>query len=258
MVEIPNKSKSIVELLAMPKQGASQGTSAAVRSNQQGLHKGLARAVRRHGASVWRKPARPADEAALARLDQALAGHRGPLILDSFCGTGMSCAILARRHPHALVVGVDRSAHRLARSGPLPDNCLLLRAHCETLWRHLAARSRRVQAHYLLYPNPWPKAAQLSRRIHGHAAFPLLLELGGRLELRSNWPIYVEEFGVALHLLGQAACIAKIADGEAALTRFEAKYRASGHELGRLTATLGARAGARPVAGGGAAINRNG
>lgn len=239
MVEIPNKSKSIVELLAMPKQGASQGTSAAVRSNQQGLHKGLARAVRRHGASVWRKPARPADEAALARLDQALAGHRGQLILDSFCGTGMSCAILARRHPHALVVGVDRSAHRLARSGPLPDNCLLLRAHCETLWRHLAARSRRVQAHYLLYPNPWPKAAQLSRRIHGHAAFPLLLALGGRLELRSNWPIYVEEFGVALHLLGQAACIAKIADDEAALTRFEAKYRASGHELWRLTATLG-------------------
>ena len=223
MVEIPNKGKSIVELLAMPKEGASQGTSAAVRSNQQGLHAGLARAVRRHGASVWRKPARPADEAALARLDQALAGHRGQLILDSFCGTGMSCAILARRHPDALIVGVDRSAHRLARSGPLPDNCLLLRAHCETLWRHLVARSRRV---------------------HGHAAFPLLLELGGRLELRSNWPIYVEEFGVALHLLGQAACIAKIADDEAALTRFEAKYRASGHELWRLTATLG-RAPAR-------------
>ena len=218
----------------------------------------LARAVRRHGASVWRKPARPADEAALARLDQALAGHRGQLILDSFCGTGMSCAILARRHPDALIVGVDQSAHRLARSGPLPDNCLLLRAHCETLWRHLVARSRRVQAHYLLYPNPWPKAAQLSRRIHGHAAFPLLLELGGRLELRSNWPIYVEEFGVALHLLGQAACIAKIADDEAALTRFEAKYRASGHELWRLTATLAGAPAPRPVAGGAAAINRHG
>ena len=74
MVEVPNKGKSIVELLAMPKEGASQGTSAAVRSNQQGLHGGLARAVRRHGASVWRKPARPADEAALARLDQAMGG----------------------------------------------------------------------------------------------------------------------------------------------------------------------------------------
>ena len=73
-----------------------QGTSAAVRSNQQGLHGGLARAVRRHGASVWRKPARPADAAALARLDQALAAHRGQLILDSFCGTGMSGAIAAR------------------------------------------------------------------------------------------------------------------------------------------------------------------
>ena len=216
---------------------SAQQPSRPVHSNQRTLHPRLAKHVHRHLHSRWRKPPRPADADALAQLDEALATHRGPLVLDSFCGTGHSTAELARRHPGALVIGVDKSAHRLRRHRGSGDY-LLLHAHCESVWQHLAAAGARLAAHYILYPNPWPKAEQLARRVHGHPAFPLLLALGGTLELRSNWQVYVEEFGVALHLAGDRARIAVLTGAAEPLTLFERKYRDSGHTLWQLHAAL--------------------
>jgi tRNA G46 methylase TrmB len=217
-----------------------QQSSRPVTSGQRSVHPGLPQLLRRHRDSTWRKPPQAVDQPALERLATQLASDDRPLILDSFCGTGHSSAALAARHGEALVIGVDKSADRLRRSPPLPANCLLLQAHCEAVWRFLAERGARLQAHYLLYPNPWPKSAHLARRVHGHPAFPLLVHLGGIIELRSNWRVYVEEFGVALHLLGITSRIAVLGTDEAPLTRFEAKYRDSGHELwvlrGRLRA----------------------
>jgi tRNA G46 methylase TrmB len=215
-----------------------QGASKQVSSSQTGVHPRLPALLARHRRSAWRKPPQAVDGPALARLDAALADSQRPLILDSFCGTGMSSAILAQRYPQALVVGVDQSAHRLRRAPPQPRNCLLLQAHCEAVWRHLAERGISLHSHYLLYPNPWPKAAQLGRRVHGHPAFPLLLKLGGRLELRSNWQVYPEEFGLALHLLGVSSLIATLPAQNEPLTLFERKYRDSGHDLWVLKARL--------------------
>lgn len=212
--------------------------SSPVRSNQRGVHPGLPALLRRHLSSTWQKPAQTVDAPALDRLKAELSRHTGPLVLDSFCGTGRSTALLAERYPDALVVGVDKSAHRLAKHGSL-GNYLLLQAHCEAVWDYLAQERRALSAHYILYPNPWPKAAHLSRRVHGHPAFPLLLTLGGALELRSNWQTYVEEFGTALHLAGHAARIVTVQNESDALTQFEQKYRDSGHQLWRLTAQLG-------------------
>ena len=87
-----------------------------------------------------------------------------------------------------------------------------------------------MKAHFLLYPNPWPKPGHLRRRIHGHPAFPLLVALGGRIELRSNWQLYVEEFGLAMSLSGRPGAICRI-DAVSPLTLFERKYRDSGHAL---------------------------
>jgi tRNA G46 methylase TrmB len=216
-----------------------QQMSRTVSSAQRGVHPRLASVVARHRDSVWRKPPQRVDLPALAALDQALEEHSGALILDSFCGTGQSSLTLAERHPDALVVGVDKSEHRLRRRPGRADNCLLLRAHCEAVWRHLAQRACRLRAHYLLYPNPWPKPGHLGRRVHGHPAFPLLTMLGGELELRSNWQVYVEEFGVALHLLGVPARIALVPHTAPSLTLFEHKYRESGQTLWRLHANLG-------------------
>jgi tRNA G46 methylase TrmB len=145
----------------------------------------------------------------------------------------MSTALLAQRHPRHLVIGIDRSAQRLQRhAAGSADNYLLLQAECEPLWQQLAAGNWRVDYHYLLYPNPWPKSRHLQRRIHGHPGFRDLLALGGRVELRSNWQLYVEEFGVAMHLAGVRGLVRQLPEAPA-LTRFEDKYRRSGQALWR-------------------------
>lgn len=212
-----------------------QQLSRPVISNQPGLHPRLVERVRRHLCSPSRRPLPDFSRAAFAELARLQADDPRPLVLDSFCGTGMSTALLAQRHPRHRVVGIDRSANRLGRhsAADIPDGagCYhLLRADCEDIWQLIREAGWRVDYHYLLYPNPWPKAAHLQRRIHGHPGFSDLVALGGRIELRSNWQLYVEEFGVALLLAGVPGRVRQLPEGPA-LTRFEAKYRASGHAL---------------------------
>ncbi len=204
-------------------------------SNQSGLHPRLAATVRRHLESPSLRPVAAHSLKAFDAVAEALARTPRPLVLDSFCGTGMSTAQIAGMHPGHLVVGVDQSAHRLQRHVPQRGDYLLLRAQCEDIWQLLLQSGLRVDHHYLLYPNPWPKRKHLQRRIHGSASFAWLLELGGSVELRSNWRLYVEEFGVAMHLAGRRGAVARVG-GDPALTLFEEKYRRSGHALWRYSA----------------------
>ncbi len=209
-----------------------QANSSPVHSNQHHLHPNLARVVRRHLQAADRSSTAMHSREAFATLARELNRQPRPLVLDSFCGTAHSTVTLAQRHPHHLVVGIDKSENRLSKHpGGDNDNYLLLRAPCEDIWRLLVEAGLRLDYHYLLYPNPWPKAAHLKRRIHGHGSFPMLLELGGTLELRSNWQLYVEEFGSAMHIAGQAGCVATVQDDTPALSLFEKKYRDSGHTL---------------------------
>lgn len=209
-----------------------QANSRAVSSNQRFLHPRLAPVVRRHLRQPSRKPIARHNREAFAALEQRLADDPRPLVLDSFCGTGHSTAALAARHRRHLVVGIDKSAHRLQRHvGGEADNYLLLRAECEDIWQQVVQRGWVVDYHYILYPNPWPKAAHLQRRVHGHASFPLLLQLGGHIELRTNWQLYAEEFGVALSLAGRLGRIGRQPMEPTPLTLFERKYRSSGQTL---------------------------
>ncbi len=205
--------------------------SRTVLSNQSGPHPRLARTVSRHLHSEFKRPVATHSERAYAELAASLQRDPRPLILDSFCGTGQSTRMLAQQHPQALVAGIDQSAHRLSRHQADHDgNYLLLHASAEDIWQLLWRDGYRVQHHYLLYPNPWPKGKHLQRRVHGHASFALLLRLGGAVELRSNWQLYAEEFGVAMHLAGRRGYLTRIT-GEPPLTLFEEKYRRSGHQL---------------------------
>lgn len=205
--------------------------SRQVSSNQLHLHPRLTAVVHRHLATAYRKPVAAHNRAAFQPLAEQLATSPRPLVLDSFCGTAHSTATLAQRHPGHLVVGIDKSAQRIGRHQAIAaDNYLLLQADCEDIWQLLVQQGVKVDYHYLLYPNPWPKAKHLQRRIHGHGSFNWLVQLGGRLELRSNWQTYVEEFGLAMHLAGCRGRIARVAE-EPAMSLFEQKYRQSGHEL---------------------------
>lgn len=216
-----------------------QANSLPVSSNQHHLHPKLADVVRRHLQTTHRAEVAAHNILSFEVLASALSAKPRPLVLDSFCGTGHSTAALAARHPGHLVVGIDKSARRLAKhprgSG---DNYLLLQADCEDIWKLLTDAGLRTDYHYMLYPNPWPKAGHLQRRIHGHASFPLLLRLGGMLELRSNWQLYVEEFGCAMHLAGHRGHISMLDDGSADLSLFEQKYRRSGHDLWSYTVRI--------------------
>lgn len=212
--------------------------SRSVISNQRGPHQNLDKTVSRHRASVFSKPysqhSEQAFEAAQSWLKEQ--GQR-PLILDSCCGVGQSSRLIAAAHPECSVVAVDKSAHRLLRerSKP-PSNLLLLRADLNDFYRLADAANWQLFKHFILYPNPWPKSSHLGRRWHGAPVFPCLLALGGELELRSNWRLYLEEFRLAL-LHYQIKSDIKPLCIDTPLTPFEEKYHRSGQALWQLKAS---------------------
>ena len=222
-----------------------QANSRVPTSAQTGIHEQLANLLDRHRNAPFLKPYADYNRAALdASLErrQRIEPH-APLILDSCCGVGESSIALARAFPGHYVIGVDQSASRLARnigekSAGLPENLDLVRADLVDYWRLLGDAGVRLDRHYLLYPNPWPKIGHLSRRWHGHPVFTAMLELGGVLECRSNWQIYIEEFCFALTRLTGREDVCERYEPETTLTPFERKYLESGHALFRVIAAL--------------------
>jgi tRNA (guanine-N7-)-methyltransferase len=222
---------------------SGHGGSAMPVSSQTGPHPALARRLDRHMARPWQAPVAEHNHAAFARADQwrCQLGPQRALILDSGCGTGLSSVQLGEAHPEALILGLDQSEARLNRAPNrfrLPPNVLLLQADCGDFWRLARSRGWHLQRHYLLYPNPWPKPAHLGRRWHGHPVFPDLVALGGVLEVRSNWRLYLEEMALALSRAGRRSGEPEAFTTDAVQTDFEHKYYRSGHPLYRLCCDL--------------------
>lgn len=216
-----------------------EGNSSPIESRQRDAHPRLRSIVARHLTTPSRAPKPTHTRLAFESLEHALADHDRPRILDSGCGTAASTALLAGRFPGATVIGIDRSAPRLAtRIESWPDNALRVRADAAALWRLAADANWRLAAHYLLYPNPSPKPEQLKRRWHGHPAFADLLALGGALTLRTNWEIYAQEFAIALDVAGVAATVTTLDAAAPALSPFDLKYQRSGHPRFELRALL--------------------
>lgn len=213
----------------------AQTFSRQIVSNQAGPHDRLEETVRRHLIHMSQKPIADHTQAAFDTMLDWLNSFDAPLILDACCGVGDSSRHLAHAFPDHLVVGVDKSLKRLSteREGVLPDNLLLLRADLNDFYRLMANHNMPINRHYILYPNPWPKAAHLSRRWHGAPAFADIVRIPGRLELRSNWKLYLEEFQIALQLAGFDAAV-RAFKPEKCITPFEAKYHQSGQALWQL------------------------
>lgn len=211
-------------------------------SAQQSVHERLVDLVARHVNEPFRKPIndynRLAFEASLAGWDRT-----APLILDAGCGVGHSTIQLARAFPDHWVIGVDQSQDRLSRRKPypealLPTNMVFVRADLVDYWRLVGESGLHLARHYILYPNPWPKIGHLARRWHGHPVFPFIPKLGGVLECRSNWSVYIAEFAQALEqVLGREVSWGAF-EAPSPLTPFERKYRDSGQTLYRLIAEL--------------------
>jgi tRNA (guanine-N7-)-methyltransferase len=222
----------------------SYANSRIPQSAQQGVHEGLIERVRKHLAEPFLKPFAEYNRNA---LQAALAGWDGkaPLILDAGCGVGHSTIQIARQFPDHWVIGVDQSEDRLSRRKPypealLPKNMVFVRADLVDFWRLLDAAGLRLARHYVLYPNPWPKIGHVGRRWPAHPVFPWIPRLGGVLECRSNWRVYIEEFAVALEQVIGHRVVWEAFSAEVPLTPFERKYRDSGQTLYRLSVDLSA------------------
>ncbi len=228
----------------MSGEAAPLGNSRPVGGVQDEIHRDLALRLERHLRHPFRKPYAEYNRQAFARALAAWGGS-APLVLDAGCGVGWSTLALAEEFPDRFVLGVDQSLDRLERGKPrpCPANAAFVRADLVDFWRLLAAEGVVLDRHYLLYPNPWPKIGHLGRRWPGHPVFPSLLALGGVLECRSNWRIYVEEFAFAVHRLCGIAAPVEAWHPATPLTAFERKYFQSGHELWRWRADLSRRSG---------------
>ena len=219
--------------------------SRIVTTSQTAVHPRLGEFVARHLREPYRRRPSALGRDAFAGIVDRLVANPGFLV-DAGCGTGESAIELARRFPDRHVLGIDKSAVRLAtglhliEDGDAPGNVALL--HCELVdfWQLAATAGLFCGGQFLLYPNPWPKPEHVMRRWHAHPVLPALLALGGPIELRTNWRVYAEEFAQSLRQAGWKAELEPIATGDmaagASLTPFERKYAASRHALWRCLA----------------------
>lgn len=224
----------------------SLGDSKSIVSNQNGIHEKLDDVVQKHLTHPFQKPYQIHTEQAFKEIDDLVQrfltnNPEGEIFLDACCGVGQSTRLLAQQNPKVLVIGVDKSDHRLTRNVNIlneegsskakntePKNYHLVRADLNDFYRLVKNANWPVAKHFILYPNPWPKSKHLQRRWHGSAVFPQMVSIGKVLYLRSNWLLYLQEFQQAAQhvmLLGE---ITELPIEEQPLTPFEAKYQASG------------------------------
>ncbi|NMH60219.1 tRNA (guanine(46)-N(7))-methyltransferase TrmB [Alteromonas ponticola] len=212
------------------------GNSRAISTNQTGLHEKLDAIVKKYQHSVSQRPISEHTQSAFNQACEWLAGWQGPVILDSCCGVGESSANLAKRFPQHKIIGIDKSAaridkHHAYRKGE--DNYLLVRADVNDFWRLVRQSDWQISQHFLLYPNPYPKASQVQKRWHASAAMPDLMAITPNIQVRSNWVVYLMEFARAASHYGATSQLSSVAEGDA-FTPFERKYQQSGQTCWQL------------------------
>ncbi len=202
------------------------------------MNESLEKVVSKHLSTEFKKPYQQRTVDVFNTLAKQIENDPRPLIFDSCCGVGESSVKIGERHLDSLVIGLDKSVHRLSKTPlDLPDNVILLQVDLNDFWRLAVDAGWKLTHHYLLYPNPWPKSKHFQRRWHGSAVFPSILKLGGILELRSNWKTYVDEFAASLAVASIETDVEEYSSEES-ITPFERKYWASGQLSWRLTVQL--------------------
>ena len=212
-----------------------QANSKEIESSQDGIHPRLIEYVKKHLDSNYQKPIQKFSAPIFSEVIEIAEASGLPLILDSGCGVGESTINLAKLHPNSFIIGIDKSKARIEKQSSLRgENYLIVRADLIDFWRQAVAANWKLEKHYILYPNPWPKPEHLQRRWHAHPVFPSILELGGEIEVRSNWKIYIDEFAEALSLKSKQMKVEAFKPKDP-ITLFEKKYLESGHQLFRGT-----------------------
>ena len=200
----------------------------------------LERSLVKHLKGGYLRPLSKHSTDAFRRVHSFVARDRRPLILDSGCGVGESTRQIGALNRDALVIGIDKSEFRLSKAlrPTVEDNVIYVRANLIDFWRLAMQYRWSPRKHYLLYPNPWPKAKHLLRRWHAHPVFPFLLRLGGDIELRTNVKTYAQEFAFSLKASGVRCKGAVRFEALDPISPFERKYAARGNALYKVEAKL--------------------
>lgn len=215
---------------------STAGNSRTITTNQTGVHDKLDEIVKKYQSGASQRPISEHTQQAFEHACNWLRSWRGPVILDSCCGVGQSTVNLAHHYPDHKIIGVDKSAARIEKHhayGTEAGNYLLVRADVNDFWRLVRRSDWQVQKHYLLYPNPYPKASQVQKRWHASAAMPDLMAMTPNIQVRSNWVVYLMEFAQAAAHYGVSAELTSISEQQA-FTPFERKYQQSGQTCWQL------------------------
>lgn len=127
----------------------------------------------------------------------AIFGREAPLLIEIGFGGGHFLVDLAQKRPSANVLGVEISlpaldrTHRKIKTAAL-TNVRLLQSDARSLVQALCAPNSVAEA-YINFPDPWPKARQLHRRLINLDFLHLLatrLQPGGLLEIATDHADY--------------------------------------------------------------------
>lgn len=205
-------------------------------TNQTGPHVDLLKRVQRYD-QPYQRPISSQQRQLVDNLQKWVEGSGKPVIIDCGCGRGESTVNLAQQHPDHLVIGIDKSAHRLAAASLPGENYRFVRAELIDFLRLIKAANWPVVKQCYFYPNPWPKKNQLKRRWHGHPLAPTIFSLGKAIEVRSNWLIYIEEFLMVAASYGWQGELQTCFNNKP-VSAFERKYQQSGTLIFSLTIKL--------------------
>lgn len=230
-------------------------------TNQAGVHEDLVKVLAKHQSNDFQRPVAEHTIVAFEQMLEWLGGWHGDVIIDACCGVGESTLNIAQQYSTSRVIGVDKSVARLDKHKSyagkntsvkaialhsdnaieqkyvenVPQNYLLLQADLNDFWRLLhdyvsqQSPAWKIVKQFILYPNPYPKKAQLGKRWHAGALFPYIIKLCANIEVRSNWRIYIDEFLLAAEFYGLVGGIESVSedDIDKAYTPFERKYLAA-------------------------------
>jgi tRNA (guanine-N7-)-methyltransferase len=191
---------------------------------------GQADALRRLLPAYGLDPAAPFDAV-------AVFGRKAPLVLEVGSGMGEATAAMAAADPQRDVLAVEvhtpglGNLLRLIEAGRL-TNLRVLEADARDVLRDLLEPGSLDEVR-VLFPDPWPKARHVKRRLVAPAFVDLVatrLRPGGRLHVATDWDAYAEQ---ALSVLGSSTRyeVVSRSRGSRPLTRFEARGLQAGRTV---------------------------
>lgn len=177
---------------------------------------------------------RPFNKAAIPKPPgEAIALQTPHLFVEIGAGQGLFAVQFPQMYPDATLIAIERTQTRFAQlhqritHNPCP-NVIPIRANAVHWIAHYLAEQS-VDAYFILYPNPYPKASQRNKRFH---AMPFMghliatLKPGGTLTLATNQAFYHAEAKAMLTQVWNLTCVSDrlISTGDRPRTHFEKKY----------------------------------